>query len=224
MWGKYRCFSLSFHQIQYFCKQVCIFLWQKGCSSYLKAPHIFKMTVFSHLKIVNSSSKINGTIPVSNHGNQKSSQNCTFQTGSFLNWKECTLRESWDVTFHQQLNGVAFPAYISKQNSDKNSKITPGSPQTHVLPLLEAKQREVKRFRSCQSMGSIVPNTINSQHFWCLFFVRPNPKVLEFQLMLIQDGVFLLVMSRSWHIMLMSKKIISLGVFKNKNIFDLQNN
>lgn len=216
MWEKYRWFYLSFHQIQYFSKQGCIFLWQKGCSSYFKITHMFKMTGFSHLKIVNSSSKINGTIPASNCGNQKSSQDCSFQTGSFLNWKECTLRESWDVIFHQQLNGVAFPAYVSKQNSDMNSKIPPGSPQTYALPRLVAKQREVKRLRSCQSVGSIVPSTINSQQFWCSFLVRPNRKVLEFQLMVIQDGVFLSVISESWHIMFMSKKLFLLEYLKMK--------
>lgn len=168
------------------------------------------MTGFSHLKILSSSSKINGTIPASNCGNQKSSQDCTFQTGSFPNWKECTLRESRDAIFHQQLNRVPFPAYVSKQNSDMNSKIAPGSPQAHALPLLVAKQSEAKRLRSCQSMESIVPSIINFQLFWCSFLVRPNWKVLEFQLMVIQDGVFLSVVSES------CKKIFLLEYLKMK--------
>lgn len=69
------------------------------------------------------------------------------------------------MIFHQQLNRVAFPAYVSKQNSDMNSKIVPGSPQTHALPVLVAEQSEAKRLRSCRSMESIVPSIINFQLF-----------------------------------------------------------
>lgn len=63
------------------------------------------------------------------------------------------------MIFHQQLKGVAFPASVSKQNSDMNKKIVSGSPQTRAFPLLVAKQREVKRLWSSQRMGSIIPST-----------------------------------------------------------------
>lgn len=63
------------------------------------------------------------------------------------------------MIFHRQLKGVAFPACVSKQNSDMDKKIVSGSPQTRAFPLLVAKEREVKRLWSSQRMGSIIPST-----------------------------------------------------------------
>lgn len=135
------------------------------------------MTVLSHLKIANSSSKISVTTPAFNCDNQQSSQDWTFQIGPFLNGKECILKETWDVILHQQLNGFDFPSYILKQDSDMNSKITFASCQTHALRLSPGrKASRGHRLQRCQAVGCAIPSI-----FLSLFLVGPNWKVLQFQ-------------------------------------------
>lgn len=123
------------------------------------------MTILSHLKIVNSSSKISVTISAFNC-NRKNSQDWTFQTGSFSNGKECILRETWDVILHQQLNGFDFPSYILKQNSDMNSKIAFASCQTYALHLfLGGKAKRGHRLQRCQAVGCAIPSIFYA-YFW----------------------------------------------------------
>lgn len=99
------------------------------------------------------------------------------------------------MIFHQQLNGVAFTAYVPKQNSNtNNTKLSPGTTRLHLaqpIPMLcfswwLSKERP-------KDSGADKVWKVLFQQFLMFIFVQAKPISIRISV----HGVFLSVISES---------------------------
>lgn len=170
--------------------------------------HIFKMSRHPPFKTVYSSNM------------QKSSQDCNLQTGSFLNWKEYSLRESW--CFLSSWMELLLLHMFHNKIVTWAARICLTLPRL-VIYLFWWQTKERSKDSGACKLWEVSPLVLSILNLFMLVFLRPNWKVYEFQLGFMQS-VFLLVIAESWHEILMSNKLFHLEYLQKENIFSVQKN